>query len=473
MDKQQKQVNRRTFIKQTAGGSALLMAASVFPTIVPASVFGQHAPSNRINIGQIGFGRIAKSHDLPEVLKHNYVRLVAVADVDRNRAAAGKEWLEQQQAAKNGGKSPVDVKTYGDYRDLIADKDVDAVIISTPDHWHAQPAMEAAIAGKHIYLQKPTSLTIKEGRMMADVVARKGVVFQLGSQQRSIHPWPQFKRTCELVRNGRIGTIKRVIIGLPGDPAGGNPAEMPVPENLDYDRWLGSTPLVPYTLDRVHSQTDIYDRPGWLRCEQFGAGMITGWGSHHIDIAHWGLDTELSGPLEAEGRATFPTTGLWDVHGDFEVEMLYPGNVIMQISGTNPNGVRFEGTEGWIFVSRGNVGVTATDPGAGDGKENEAFKASDSKILKSVIGENETKLYESPEQHANWLECIRNGKQTISHVEIAHRSGSACLIAHAAMKLGRKLRWDATKEQFIGDDEANALLSRPQRFPYGTEYVKG
>ncbi|MFC3196376.1 Gfo/Idh/MocA family protein [Parapedobacter deserti] len=473
MDKQRKQTNRRTFIKQTAGGSALLLAASVFPTIVPASVLGKNAPSNRINIGQIGFGRIAKSHDLPEVLKHQYVHVVAVSDVDRHRMAAGKEWLEQQQAEKNGGKSPVEVKTYGDYRNLIADQNVDAVIISTPDHWHAQPAMEAAIAGKHIYLQKPTSLTIREGRMMADVVSRTGVVFQLGSQQRSVHPWPQFKRACELVRNGRIGTIKRVIIGLPGDPAGGNLAEMPVPDNLDYDRWLGSTPLMPYTLDRVHSQTNIYDRPGWLRCEQFGAGMITGWGSHHIDIAHWGLGTELSGPSEAEGEATFPTSGLWDVHGDFEVEMLYPDNVVMQISGAHPNGVRFEGTEGWIFVSRGDVGVTATDPAAANGKENEAFKASNSKILQSVIGANEIKLYESPEQHTNWLDCIRNGKQTISHVEVAHRSGTACLVAHAAMKLGRRLRWDVTTEQFMNDDEANALLSRPQRFPYGTQYVKG
>src|SRR5690606_3147646 len=183
--KQHNQLNRRTFIKQTAGGAALLAAASTFPTIVPATVFGKNAPSNRIHIGQIGFGRIAKSHDLPEVLKHDYVRVIAVADVDRYRAAAGKEWLEQQQAGKGGGKSPVDVKVYSDYRDLIADKNVDAVVISTPDHWHAQPAMEAAIAGKHIYLQKPTSLTIQEGRMMADTVKRKGVVFQLGSQQRS------------------------------------------------------------------------------------------------------------------------------------------------------------------------------------------------------------------------------------------------------------------------------------------------
>lgn len=474
MNKKSKHVDRRTFLKQTAGGSALLMAASVFPTIVPSTVFGKNAPSNRVNVGQIGFGRIARSHDLPEVLKHDYVHVVAVADVDSKRGAAGKQWLEQQQARKNGGKSPVDVKVYADYHDLIADKDVDAVIISTPDHWHAQPAMEAAIAGKHVYLQKPTSLTIEEGRRMADVISRKGIVFQLGSQQRSMNPWPQFKRACELVRNGRIGTIQRVIIGLPGDPAGGNPTEMPVPENLNYDFWLGSTPLVPYTEDRVHSQTNIDDRPGWLRCEQFGAGMITGWGSHHIDIAHWGLGVELGGPLEAEGWAKFPTSGLWDVHGDFEVEMLYPGHVLMKISGAYPNGVRFEGTEGWIFVSRGNVGVTATDPGSADAKENEVFKASDSKILRSVIGDNEIKLYESPEQHTNWLECIRNGtNKTISPVEVAHRSGTACLIAHAAMKLGRRLHWDVRNERFTDDDEANKLLSRPQRYPYGTTYVKG
>ena len=145
----------------------------------------------------------------------------------------------------------------------------------------------------------------------------------------------------------------------------------------------------------------------------------------------------------------------------------------MQISGAYPNGIRFEGTEGWIFVSRGNVGVTATDPGAADGQVNEAFRASDNKILQSIIGDHETKLYESPEQHTNWLECIRSGEQPISPVEVAHRSGSACLIAHAAMKLGRKISWDANAERFIDDDEANALLSRPQRFPYGTEYVKG
>jgi predicted dehydrogenase len=327
---------------------------------------------------------------------------------------------------------------------LLANKDIDAVMISTPDHWHAQPAMEAALAGKHIYLQKPTSLTIEEGRMMSNTVQRSGVVFQLGSQQRSINPWPQFKRACELVRNGRIGKLHSVHIGLPSDPSGGNTAEMPVPENLNYDMWLGSTPYIYYTLDRVHSQTDPDSRGGWLRLEQFGAGMITGWGVHHIDIAHWGMNTELTGPIEIEGSAEFPKSGLWNVHGDYEVHAKYGNGVSMYLSSKNPNGIKFEGSSGWIFVSRGNVSVTATDPASGG--NNKAFTASDPKILSSVIGPNEIHLYESKEQHGNWLDCIQNKKPTISPAEVAHRSCSACLVAHAAMKTGKKLYWDPKKE---------------------------
>ena len=473
---EEKNQSRRSFLKKAGTGTAGIIAASVFPTIVPSSVFGKNAPSNKINIGQIGFGRIGSSHDLPEVIKNEAAHVIAVADLDKNRLAKGKVWIEKTYADRTGKANYLDVKTYDDYHEILARKDIDAVIISTPDHWHAQPAMEAAVAGKHIYMQKPTSLTIQEGRMLSDMVRKKKVIFQLGSQQRSVSPWPQFKRTCELVRNGRIGTLKKVYIGLPGDPAGGKTDKMPVPSNLNYDMWLGSTPEIYYTLDRVHSQTDINDRPGWLRLEQFGAGMITGWGSHHIDIAHWGMDTELTGPIEVEGKATFPApgSGLWDVHGDFLVHAKYANGVEMEIGGANPNGVKFEGTEGWIFVSRGNVGVTASDPGAAQsGAKNEAFYASDSKILGSVIQPNEIHLYESPEQHRNWLESIQSGKPNISTVEIAHRSCSACLIAHTAMKLGRKLQWDPKKEHFINDAEANASLSRPQRGPYGTTKVKG
>ncbi|MGZ8559833.1 MAG: Gfo/Idh/MocA family protein, partial [Chitinophagaceae bacterium] len=395
--------------------------------------------------------------------------IMSIADVDRNRLLAGKKLVEGWYTKKTGKNNYVDIKTHEDYHALLANKDIDAVMISTPDHWHAQPAMEAAIAGKHIYLQKPTSLTIEEGRMMSDAVKKSGIVFQLGSQQRSVNPWPQFKKACELVRNGRIGQLHKVYIGLPSDPAGGNTAEMPVPENLNYDMWLGSTPHIYYTLDRVHSQTDYDSRGGWLRLEQFGAGMITGWGVHHIDIAHWGMDTELTGPIEAEATAEFPKSGLWNVHGNYDAKLKYANGVEMLLSSKNPNGIKFEGSNGWIFVSRGDVSVTATDPGAGG--NNKALSAGDPKILSSVIGSNEIHLYESAEQHGNWLDCIKNNKPSISPAEVAHRSCSACLVAHAAMKIPGKLYWDPAKEIFKDNVEANKLLSRPQRYPYGTNYV--
>ncbi|MDB5207464.1 MAG: oxidoreductase [Flavisolibacter sp.] len=469
---------RRNFLKNTGMMTAgTMVAANIpavvrahFPTIVPSSVFGKNAPSNKINVAQIGCGRIARTHDLAETFKYDKAHIMAVADVDRTRLQSGKQMIEGWYAKKTGKDNYVDVKTYDDYHELLANKDVDAVMISTPDHWHAQPAIEAAIAGKHIYLQKPTSLTIEEGRHMSDAVTKSGVTFQLGSQQRSTKPWPQFKQACELVRNGRIGKLHTVRIGLPSDPPGGTTVEMPVPENLNYDMWLGSTPYVYYTLDRVHSQTDPNSRGGWLRCEQFGAGMITGWGVHHIDIAHWGMNTELTGPIEAEATAEFPLKGLWNVHGNYEAKMKYANGVDMYLSSKNPNGIRFEGSDGWIFVSRGDVGVTASDPTSG-AKENKAFMASDPKILSSVIGPNEIHLYASPEQHGNWLDCIDNKKPTISPAEVAHRSCSACLVAHAAMKTHGKLYWDPKKELFKDNVEANKLLSRAQRFPYGTNYV--
>lgn len=466
--KEQKKENmsRRQYLKTATTGSLGMM---LFPTIVPASVLGKNAPSNQIQIGQIGFGRIALGHDLPETMRYDVARVIAVCDVDRKRKENGKKWIEQWYAKKKSKNNYVDVKMYEDYREMLANPEIDAVMISTPDHWHAQPAIEAALAGKHIYLQKPTSLTIAEGRIMSDIVHRTGAVFQIGSQQRSQNPWPQFKRACELVRNGRIGEIQNIKIGLPGDPSGDEEVEMPIPETLNYDMWLGSTPNVYYTEKRVHPQDD-YSRPGWLRCEQFGAGMITGWGAHHIDIAHWGMGTEFTGPVEMEAKAKFPEKGMWNVHGDFLVEAKYANGVTMQISGEYPNGVRFEGSEGWIFVSRGNVGVTASDPA--NAKKSEAFSASNPAILKSIIGADEVRLYHSEDQHGNWLDCIRSGELTVAPVEVAHRSCSACLLYHIAMKLDRKLYWDPRRERFKNDDEANAMLSRPQRHPYGTEFVK-
>ncbi len=455
-------MKRRNFIKTSAMATAIIG----FPTIVPSSVFGKNAPSNKINIGQIGCGRIAREHDLPGIWIHDAARIVAVSDVDSKRMREGKELIEQYYTKKIG--SPyLEVKQYADYHDMLLDKDIDAVIISTPDHWHSQPAMEAALAGKHVYLQKPTSLTIIEGRQLVETVNKTGVILQLGTQQRSSF---QFRRAAELVRNGRIGKLHTVRIGLPGDPSGPDAPAMPIPKNLNFDAWLGSTAEVPYTEIGVHPQHD-YSRPGWLRLENYGAGMITGWGQHHFDSAAWGMDTELTGPRFIEAVAEFPRSGLWNVHGDFMVKAEYDNGITMLTSGGYPNGIRYEGSEGWIWVSRGNYTASASDPVA-QGNNSKALDASDPKILQSVIGPEGIHLYQSDEHHGNWLDCIQSGKEPLSPAEIGHRACSVCLVSHVAMKLGRKLEWDAKTERFVNDEEANSHLGRPQRVPYGTDFVK-
>lgn len=458
-------MKRRHFISKSATFTA---GTIILPTIIPSKVLGKNPPSDQINIGQIGFGRIAMTHDLAETLKYDIARVVAVADFDSNRLKKGKQFIESFYTKKTGNQAYLNVKTYSDYRGILADKGIDAVIISTPDHWHAQPAIEAAIAGKDIYLQKPTSLTIAEGRLLSDTVKRKGVILQVGTQQRSS---PQFRVAAELVRNGRIGKLHTVKIGLPGDPSGPEAPQQLVPENLNYEAWLGSTPEVYYTEMRVHPQNSLTDRPGWLRCEQFGAGMITGWGQHHFDSAAWGMDTELTGPITVEAVAQFPKSGLWDVHGDFMSKAEYENGITQLTSGGYPNGIRYEGTDGWIFVTRGDYSVTPSDPVPG-GQGVKALEASDPKILTSVIGENEIHLYVSNEQHGNWLDCIKSRKEPVSPVEIGHRACTVCLVTHIAMKLGRKLNWNPDAEEFVNDPEANSLLTRPQRFPYGTNFIK-
>jgi predicted dehydrogenase len=453
--------SRRTFLKSLGvAATAASVDLSGFPSIVPRSVFGVTAPSNRINVGAIGTGRISRGHDLPGVWRYDIAQVVAVCDLDSKRAEDARTLVNNFYSKKTN--TIYDgVKVYTDYRELLANKDVDAVLISTPDHWHALNGIEAAEAGKDAYLQKPASLTITEGRALSNAVHRTGRIFQIGSQQRSS---TQFRYAAELVRNGRIGELKTVYVGLPSDPAGQDEPEMPIPKNLNYEMWLGSTPYKYYTEKRVHPQND-YGRPGWLRCEQFGAGMFTGWGSHHIDCAHWAMNTEYTGPIEVWGTAEFPKQGLWDVHGSFRTEALYANGVKMIVSTELPNGIKFEGTKGWVFVSRGNEQVTASDPVA-KLKDPQALSASDPKIITSVIGPDEVHLYESKEHHLNWLESIKTRKVPIAPIEVGHRSCSTCLLHQIAMKLKRKIHWDPVKERFKNDDEANAMLSRSQRWPY-------
>jgi predicted dehydrogenase len=458
---EKKPFNRRDFVKTSLkGGIATGLAITGFPTIVPASVCGKNAPSNKLNIAAIGVGRISRDHDMAETLKYDHARIMAVCDLDSNRLLKGKQYVNEYYSKKLG-KSYDGVTMYNDHRELLLNKDIDGVLISTPDHSHAYLGIHAVEAGKDVYLQKPASLTIADGRALSNAVHRTGRILQIGSQQRSS---TQFRYAAELVRNGRIGQLKTVYVGLPGDPGGDEEPEMPIPKNLNYDAWLGSTPYVYYTEKRVHPQND-FSRPGWLRCEQFGAGMITGWGAHHVDCAHWGMDTEYTGPIEISGHADFPTKGLWNVHGLFTTEGIYANGVKMIISNELPNGIKFEGTEGWIFVTRGNYRASASDPVTSDANA-KALTASNNKIITSVIGENEINLYRSEEQHGNWLDCIRSRKQPISPVEVGHRSCSTCLLHHIVMKLKRKVNWDPMNERFINDDEANSMLNRPHRYPY-------
>jgi predicted dehydrogenase len=449
-------MNRREVIKAGAAAAAL-----GFPAIVPSSVFGQNAPSNRINVGAIGVGRISRIHDLPQVWRHDDAHIVAVCDLDSRRLLAARQLIDRTYAEK-AGQSYSGTRTYTDHRELLANRDIDAVLISTPDHQHARLAIQAVRAGKDVYLQKPASLTVAEGRRMADAVAATDRILQIGSQQRGQDPWPQFHKACELVRNGRIGALRHVEIGLPGDPSGPEAGPQPIPPNFNYDAWLGSTPEVYYTEIRVHPQNSLTDRPGWLRCEQFGAGMITGWGAHHVDIAHWGMDMEHSGPVEIWGNAEFPASGLWDVHGPFETHARYANGVTMTISGALPNGVKFIGADGWIFATRSGA-VTPSDP---TGPQIDPLTASNPAILTSEIGRGGIRLARTPEQHRNWLDSIKSRAAPSAPAEIGHRACSTCLLHSIAMHTGRRLHWDPAAERFIGDDEANFMLSRPQRRGY-------
>lgn len=455
--------SRRQFIQRALTGASVL----AFPNIIPARVLGADAPSKKVNILQIGCGRIARTLDLPGFLKHDAARVVAVCDLDSIRLADTKRYVEAFYAKKNVS---LTVATCSDYREALQRKDVDAVSISTPDHWHAQPVVEALLAGKDIYVQKPLTMTHAEGRAVSDLFRRHPRMFQVGSQRRSSSG---FRQACEVVRNGRIGKLHTVKVGLPTDPSGGDPKEMPVPTNLNYAMWLGSTPLAPYCEDRVHSQNPdprkrFGDRPGWLRIEDYCLGMITGHGAHYVDIAQWGMGTELTGPVEIEGRAEFPTQGLWNVHGAYHVEAKYANGITLIIDNTLPSGVRFEGSDGWVWVTGSAQKVTASDPAARKSK-NKPLDASNPDILTTPLGPKDIRLHASPkdDHHLDWLTSVLTRQPAATTPEQAHRSTSVCIVSWIAMKLGRKLRWDPQAERFVGDDAANAMLTRTERAPYG------
>ena len=396
-------------------------------------------------MGCIGVGRMGRG-DMRSFMGFKELHVLAVCDVDSNRAEDALRLVEQKYAARKKDGIYKGCAVYGDYREVVARRDIDAVMVCTPDHWHVLPAIAAAKAGKDIFVQKPLSLTIEEGRVLSDTVRRYGRVLQVGSQQRSDS---RCRLACELVRNGRIGKLHTVKVGTGADPATRLHGPMPVPPNLDYSMWLGPAPQAPYTEARVHPQKG-YGRPGWLRISDYSLGMVTAWGTHHMDIAHWGMGVERTGPVEIEAEAEFPKDGLWDVHGPFRIEYTYADGVkvIYADNRKNMQGVLFEGTEGWVHTSRGKI------------------DAHPKSLLTSRIRPGEVHLTKSTNHKGNLLECIESRAETVAPVESCHRSCSACILGYIAMQLGRKLRWDPQRERFIDDPEADRWISKPMRAPW-------
>jgi predicted dehydrogenase len=358
-------------------------------------------------------------------------QVVAVCDVDKKHRERAKNLVD-----KKYGNS--DCKKYLDFRELIERKDIDALSLALPDQWHSIPAIMGARAGMDIYAEKPLARTIREGRAMCEAVKRYGRIWQTGSQQRSSG---NFHRACELVRNGRIGKVRKVEVGLPTGGGSDNKPVAPVPEDLDWDFWLGPAPLVPFRgVCHWH----------WRWIMDYSGGQLTDWAGHHIDIAHWGLDLERTGPIEIEGKGIYPKEGIYDAPTEYDFTCKYKNGIVMSVTNNKKNqqGAKWYGEKGWIYVRRGRL------------------EADPKSILDEVIGPDEIKLYRSRDHKQNFLDCVKSREETIAPAEVGHRSISVGLLGEIAMLTEQKLKWDPDKEIFLNSDQANRLLSRPMRAPW-------
>ena len=412
-----KSISRRHFVRNTAA------AAVAAPTIIPSHVLGKDAPSNKITVGFIGTGGHGTAWNLSNYLGQEDAKILVVCDVDDGRMNHAKGIVDQNYGNKDCG-------TIKDFREVLARDDIDAVMISTPDHWHTLMSVMAMRAGKDVQCEKPT-YTIDEGKLLTKVAREHKRVFQTSTEDRAL---PMYHRMAELVRNGRIGKLQRIEVILPKQPGKpGDPTPQPVPKGFDYDMWLGPAPEAPYTKDRVlfHFR--------WV--SDYSGGIICDWGTHLFDTAQWGNDTERSGPVEIEGTGNRWEGGLYDTVKDYDVTYRYENGVVMTCKPGNPS-IRFIGSDGWV----GNTGWR--------GK----VEASSQEILNSKIGDDEIKLFTEPKgEHRNFLDCVKSRKDPYFPVDIGHRVSTVCHLANIAIDRGVKLRWDPKKEVFVGDDQANAM----------------
>ena len=457
-------MSRRRFFSTGAAGAA----ACAFPTVVPAGALGLGgvaAPSERIRVGLIGCGNHGVYWNLPQIFRCPDVQVVAVCDVDKNHLAEGQKVVDSHYG-KIHGKAYVPCATYGDFRKLILRKDVDVVSNHTPDHWHIIPAIMAAKCGKDVICEKPLTLFHAEGVALCKAVAEHRRIFQTASENRSIDV---YIRLAELVRSGVLGKLQKIEVGL---PKGNNDLRLgpqskatfnllkpqPVPPELDYDTWLGQAPNLPYIPARLH---------GSFRWNlAFSGGVLTDWGAHMMDLAQWGHGTEHTGPVTVAGKGDFPPhDAVFNTTPTFELLYEYADGVQMSVKSDGPY-IRFRGSSGWIY-SPGWRG---------------ALQASDREILQTKVDPDKVKIYRPSEiiaardggkggEHRNFYDCVRSRKPTYAPAEIGHRSITIAHLGNIAMLLSRKLRWNPDLEDFVGDSQASAMLSRPQRSPWTIENI--
>lgn len=448
-----RQFSRRRFLAAT--GTAL-GAGLAMPMIVPASALGADgtvAPSNRIHVGMIGLGRQCLAFNMWPFLRAEDAQVVALCDVDRWRLKMDNpHWAKKAEREKCDIDVLKDCFRTTDFREVLARKDVDAVMITTPDHWHVPIALAAVRAGKDVACEKPIGLCIAHGRILADATAKAKCVFRTDSEFRSK---AAFFKGISLVRSGKIGQLKTIRFtapswntSLPMQPT------MPIPLELDYDMWLGPTPMVPYTEQRVHSRRECdesYDRPGWYLNRSYCDGSICNWGYHMADTVQWGNNSEGTGPVEIEGHGEIPPVdGLWNVMLNWEVRYRYANGVEVFYANsdrtleTKGTFARFEGTEGWVCVRFGP----------------DRLEAEPKSILTAEV-KSEDFPFPLKHEKRDFLDCVKTRGRTLEDAEVGHRSSSVCQLGYIACQVGRKLEWDPAAERFAGDDEANRLLCLP------------
>ena len=436
--KPQRTLSRRQFLRRTAGAAA---GAVAFPYIIPGSALGLDgavAPSNRITMASIGVGGQG-TYDTTALMSLPDTQYLALCDVDRLHLEAAKGKVENYY--KDKGVAEPGIATYNDFREVLARDDIDAVMIATPDFWHAVITVAAAEAGKDIYCEKPLAHSVPEGRAVVNAVRRHGRVLQTGSHERSRD---NARYMCELVRNGRIGKLHTIHVNMPVDnhaPTGNHPP-MPVPEELDYEMWLGPAPFEPYTKMRCH----FYFR----YILDYSGGEMTDRGAHILDLAQLGAGMDGSGPVSVEGKGIFPKDGLFNTAMSYSFRFEYANGVQILGESKPPRGIRFEGDNGWVMERVHEGELSAHNPA----------------LLKEVIGPEEINLGRSRGHHADFIDCVKTRSDPKAPVEVGHGSGTMCHIANIALLLERKLQWDPVKEQFINDEEANRMLAPRLRAPW-------